>query len=81
VKACTNENKKETTYCCNQISGTDMDCCDLSVHVQFWYFGNMDVHGTALIMKDGHVSSIPNTSDGKHEFCITIVILRLKVNR
>jgi len=81
VKACINENKKDTKYCCNKIPGRDIDCCLLGQDVEFWHFDNMDVHGTAFIMKDGRISKIPVTSNGKHVFCSMIGALRLNVDR
>jgi hypothetical protein len=84
VKACTNKNKKETRYCRNTIFGLDIDCCDQSMapyDLEIWDAGDMDVHGTALILKDGSVSSIPAMSDGKHVLCSAIGTLRLNVDR
>ena len=49
--------------------------------LEIWDAGDMDVHGTALILKDGSVSSIPAMSDGKHVLCSAIGTLRLNVDR
>ena len=81
VKACSNENKKDTKYCCNEISGLDINCCFLGQRAQFIDFGSMDVHGTAMIVADGRVSSIPVTSNGKHVFCRAMGILTLNIYR
>ena len=81
MKACKNENKKIIYYCCLKIYVPDTDCCEHALapdRVEYWDFGDMDVHGTALILEGGRASSFPVTSDGKHMFCSMISISRLK---
>ena len=81
MKACTIENKKDTTYCCNEMPGLDINCCSLRQNVQFIHYGDMDVHGTALILEGGGVSSIPSTSDGKHMFYSAMGTSTLNIDR
>jgi hypothetical protein len=86
VKACTNENKKETSYCCYSVSEIIADCCVQTFapgYAETWDFGNMDVHGTALILEDGRASTFPATGTGEYVFCRTTGngILRLKDDR
>lgn len=84
VKACKIENKKETWYCCLKVDDPDLDCCTQALatdYVEYWDFGNKDVHGTALIEEGGRPSSIPATSNGKHVSCGAVGILRLNIDR
>jgi hypothetical protein len=85
VKACANENKKNTSYCYITTPSTDdVNCCEESTvpdYLETWDFGNMDVHGTALILEDGRASVFPATSTGKHVVCCKTGMLRLIVDR
>jgi hypothetical protein len=84
VKACKNENKKETWYCCLKVYDPDLDCCAQALatdHVEYWDLGNMDVHGTAFIEEGGRPSSIRVTNNGKYMSCSTIGILITEAKR
>lgn len=71
MDTCKDENKKVIYYCCFEAWDPDMDCCEQTLpsnYVEYWDFGDMDVHGTALILEGGRASVFPVTSNGKHMF-------------